>query len=299
MIESNQAVHKSGGAGRKSIRNLYWTFLFLPALLFLIIIYVYPIGNLLSLSLFDPHFTTAHFERIVNESMYSQVFLITFKLAFIVTCICLILGYPIAYVLNHVSSRTASFLILLILIPLWTSILVRTYAWMVLLGRNGILNQLLIAFGIIKTPIAMMHSTFGVYIGMIQILLPYMILPLYSVMLGVDKDLIRASYNLGAKPFQSFVHVYLPLTFPGIISGVTLVFIMALGFFITPALLGGISDVTISMFIEYQIDQFLNWGMASALSITLLFLTGLIFVVFKVTSRFLYSSGDSFSGGRK
>jgi putative spermidine/putrescine transport system permease protein len=261
--------------------------LLLPVLLFLSFIYVFPILRMLSLSFLDPTLTLKHYEEIFNSSIYYKVFLLTFKISIIVTIVCLLLGYFISYLLVHISPKYASILLLCVIIPLWTSVLVRTYAWMVLLGRNGVLNQLMSTIGIIDTPIKMMHNTFGVYIGMIQILLPFIVLPLYSVMRGIDKNLITAANSLGAGPVRAFLSVFLPLSLPGIISGTTLVFIIALGFFITPALLGGVRDVMVSMLIERQVDDFLNWGLASAISVILLLLTGSVFIFFKLLAKLL------------
>jgi ABC-type spermidine/putrescine transport system permease subunit I len=166
-----------------------------------------------------------------------------------------------------------------ILIPFWTSILVRSYSWMVLLGKEGIINEALRAMGRTSEPIQLMHTRFAVYVGMIHILLPFMILPLYAVMRGIDRNLLRAAENLGAAPWSVFRRVFLPLSLPGIAAGCLLVFILALGFFITPALLGGQKDVMISMLIEQQVSQ-LKWGFGAMLAFVLLALALGIYVIF-------------------
>lgn len=270
---------------RNIIRDAPWLPLILPVIIFLGFIYLYPIIKILCLSFLDPQFTLRNFAKIFEDSANAKVMWLTFKMGFGVTVSCLILGYPIAYLLDTIPQRVANLLMLCVVIPLWTSVLVRTYAWMVLLGRNGVFNQFLIRLGIIDQPIKMMFNTFGVYVGMVQILLPFMILPLYSVMRGIDKDLIKAANNLGAGPIPAFLRVYFPLSLPGVVSGFTLVFIMSLGFFITPALLGGLGNIMISMFIESNVNEFLNWGLASALSVVLLLLTGLAFLLFKLLAR--------------
>jgi putative spermidine/putrescine transport system permease protein len=169
---------------------------------------------------------------------------------------------------------------IVVILPFFTAILVRTYAWMVILGRNGIINQLLIYWGIVSEPLKLMHNLFGVYVGMVQILLPFMILPLCSVMLGIDRRLMNAAESLGANPLRVFWHIFLPLSLPGVGGGCLLVFIIALGFFITPRLLGGVSDVMISSYIETQVNQLLKWGFASAMAVVLLMITLLIFPIY-------------------
>jgi ABC-type spermidine/putrescine transport system permease subunit I len=232
---------------------------------------------MLLLSLFDPEFTTKHFVHFFKTPVYLHVLVNTFKMSISVTIICLFLGYPVAYLLSTTSAKIRNLLIILVILPFFTAILVRTYAWMVILGRNGVLNQLLMNLGIISSPLKLMHNLFGVYIGMVHILLPFMILPMYSVMAGIDRDLMKAAHSLGANPFRGFFHIFLPLSLPGIGGGSLLVFIIALGFFITPALLGGVSDVMIAMFIETQVSALLNWGFASAMGVLLLVVTLLIF----------------------
>ena len=246
-------------------------------LLFLLALYAYPISRMLLLSLFDPKFTVTHYAHFFKVSAYLSILINTFKMSISVTVICLLLGYPVAYLLSTTSSRTRNLLMVMIVLPFFTAILVRTYAWMVILGRNGILNQLLISWGFISSPLKLMHNLLGVYVGMVQILLPFMILPLYSVMVGIDRGLMKAAENLGANPFRVFFHVFLPLSLPGVGGGSLLVFILALGFFITPSLLGGVSDVMISMLIENHVSNLLNWGFASAIAVVLLAITLTIF----------------------
>ncbi len=257
--------------------KIRWLLLITLPLLFLLIFYAYPISRMLLLSLFDPELTTKHFVRFFKVPAYLHVLVNTFKMAISVTVICLFLGYPVAYLLSTTSSKIRNLLMILVILPFFTAILVRTYAWMVILGRNGVLNQLLINLGITSSPLKLMHNLFGVHIGMVHILLPFMILPMYSVMAGIDRDLMKAAYSLGANPFRVFFHIFLPLSLPGVGGGSLLVFIIALGFFITPALLGGVSDVMIAMFIETQVNMLLNWGFASAMGVILLVGTLLIF----------------------
>jgi ABC-type spermidine/putrescine transport system permease subunit I len=198
------------------------------------------------------------------------VFLRTLEIAAIVTVICLALGYPFAYWLATTTPGWRAVGFAFVLLPFWISVLVRTYAWMILLGRNGILNRNLVALGIVDAPLPLLHNTTGVVIGMVHVLLPYMIFPLYAVMRRMDPALLGAARGLGAPGWEVFRRVYLPLTLPGILSGATLVFVVSLGFFITPALLGGGRVLMIGVLIERQVRQFLDWGLAAALAVIVL-----------------------------
>ncbi len=254
-----------------------------PSVLLLALIFLFPIVLFLSKSVLDPAPTSLHLKHLLESPVYFKVIWITFKISFTVTLACILLGYPIAYLLSEVTERTRNLLMILVLIPFWTSLLVRTYAWMVILGRQGILNNLLIHMGILHQPIKMLHTAFAVNVGMVQMMMPFMILAMFSVMKGIDRRLLKTAESLGANKFQAFVRVFLPLSLPGIGSGSLLVFIYSLGFFITPALLGGRKEVMISMLIEEQVSSLLNWGFASALALALLLCT---FLVFFVYSRF-------------
>jgi ABC-type spermidine/putrescine transport system permease subunit I len=167
---------------------------------------------------------------------------------------------------------------IIIVLPFFTSIIVRTYAWMVLLGRNGIVNQYLMALHLTDAPLPLLYNQAGVVIGMTYVLLPYMVLTVYSVMRGIDPELVRAAHSLGASRLQAFRRVFLPLSLPGIAGGTLLVFILSLGFFITPALMGGPGDMMIAMLIEREVEITLNWAFASALAVVLLALTLVGFV---------------------
>jgi ABC-type spermidine/putrescine transport system permease subunit I len=215
----------------------------------------------------------------VPSNGYLRVFLITLRISLVVTLITLLLGYPVAYVLSSIRPSRANLLMIFVLVPFWTSILVRSYAWMVLLGREGSINRLLINLGIRDEPVQLLNTRLAVYVGMVHILLPFMILPLYSVMRGIDRNYLRAAENLGGRPWQVFRHVFFPLTLPGMAAGCLVVFILSLGFYITPALIGGPRDVMISMLIAQQVNT-LNWGFASALALVLLVIAMVIYLIF-------------------
>lgn len=256
-----------------------WAFT-IPSVAFLAIIFVYPISIFLSKCFFDPAPTLKHLSHLFEDPVFIKVLWITFKISFTVTVLCLLIGYPIAYLLSGVSEGVRNVLMILVLIPFWTSLLVRTYAWMVILGRNGIVNQLLMGLGLLDTPLKMLHTEFAVDVGMVQMMTPFMVLSLFSVMKGIDRGLLKAAESLGASRIQAFIRVFLPLSLPGIGAGSLLVFIYSLGFFITPALLGGRKEVMLSMLIDEQVSVLLNWGFASALALLLLLSTLLFFAIY-------------------
>ncbi len=253
----------------------------IPALALLAALFVYPVLRLLALSIEGG--TLEWFEKAVGEALYLQVLVETFRIATIVTAAALLLAYPVAYLLATTTPFWAGIGFIFIVLPLWTSILVRTYAWMVLLGRNGVINRWLMDAGLIETPLRLLHNEFGVLIGMVHVLMPYMVLPIYGAMKRIDPDLVRAAEGLGAPGWQVFRRVYLPLTRHGVVAGCVLVFVLALGFFITPALLGGGRVIMISILIEQQVREFLNWPFAGALSAVLLAAT---LVVYGLLHRF-------------
>jgi ABC-type spermidine/putrescine transport system permease subunit I len=259
-----------------------WTtgLLLLPALLWLGVLFVYPIGRLLWASLFTPGFSLSSYAKILGTSIYLKVLANTFEISLTVTLLAVLLGYPLAFVLATAGPRVSRLTLAAIIVPLWTSVLVRTYAWMVLLGRRGLVNEGLQALGLLDAPLPLLYNRLGVTIGMVHVLLPFMVLPIYSVMKGIDVDLLKAAQNLGANRRQAFLRVYVPLSAPGLATGCLLVFVSALGFFVTPALLGGRGDMMIAMLIDVQISQLLDWGLGSALAMVLFAITaGLLLAV--------------------
>jgi putative spermidine/putrescine transport system permease protein len=202
--------------------------------------------------------------------IYVQVFLRTVWISALVTILCLVLGYPVAYLLATVPTGTSNLLMILVLLPFWTSLLVRTTAWVVVLQTEGVLNDLLIFLNVIDDRIQLIFNRFGVIVAMTHILLPFMILPIFSVMKTISPSYVRAAQSLGATPFTAFWRVYFPQTVPGIGAGGILVFILALGYYITPALVGGPTDQMISYFIADHTNRSLNWGLASAMGAILL-----------------------------
>jgi putative spermidine/putrescine transport system permease protein len=272
-------LRESRGEAHQRKRERAYLYLLIPTVAFLAVFFTYPLVDMLLRSVMSPAgFTLEHYERIVTRSLYHQVFLITLQIAFTVTVLCLFLGYPVAYLLATVPRRTAGILIVIVLLPFFTSILVRTYAWMVLLGSEGLINQLLRVLGL--ATVKLLYNRIGVLIGMTYVLLPYMILILYSVMKGIDRSLLQAAYSLGASEWRAFWRIFFPLSMPGVVGGSLLVFILALGYFITPRLMGGNRDQMIAMVIEHHVEQTLNWGFAAALATLLLVAMVLLFWIY-------------------
>ncbi|MDR5838477.1 ABC transporter permease [Caballeronia sp. LZ034LL] len=226
-----------------------------------------------------------------DQSIYLNVFARTFVIGVGVTVFALLLGYPLAYWISTLPARRANLVMVLVLIPFWTSVLVRVAAWIVLLQSEGLVNKALIGSGLIGSPLALLFNRVGVYISMTHILLPFMILPLYSVMKSVPPSYQRAAVSLGSHPFAAFWRVYVPQTYPGIGAGVLLTFILAIGYYITPALLGGPNDQMVSYYIAYFTNVTINWGMACALGALLLAATLLLYVVYGRFTRSNVSLG--------
>ncbi|MGF6775031.1 ABC transporter permease [Paraburkholderia sp. GAS334] len=231
------------------------------------------------------------FGHIVQTNPEQQIYLAVFSRTFVigaaVTIFALLLGYPLAYWISTLSERRANLVMILVLIPFWTSILVRVAAWIVILQSEGLVNKALMGTGLIQAPLALLFNRAGVYISMTHILLPFMILPLYSVMKSIPPTYQRAAISLGSHPFAAFWRVYVPQTYPGVGAGALLTFILAIGYYITPALLGGPNDQMVSYYVAYFTNTTINWGMACALGTLLLAATLVLYVIY---GRFTRSS---------
>ena len=252
-----------------------------PAALLVLVIIVIPVGWLFWLSLFndDGMLSLDNYTRMLDSKSYARIFTTTFQVSFLTTGLCVLLGYPLAYFLAQLPRRWAAVGLMTVLLPFWTSLLVRTYAWLVVLQRKGLINQWGMELGLWDAPVRLAHNLNGTLIGMAHIMLPFLVLPLYGAMKSIDFDYIKAAANLGASPAQAFRHVFLPLSLPGLFAGMIIVFVLCLGFFVTPAVLGGGKVIMVSMKIETLIDLFFNFGTASALGVVLLALTLLVLFV--------------------
>ncbi|MGE5512032.1 MAG: ABC transporter permease [Bacteroidota bacterium] len=245
----------------------------LPGLLLVAIVALAPIVWLFGLSFRDASgMTLAHYARLLHPS-YLITLQSTFELSFLVTIICVLLGYPLAYIIAQARARVAAVLLLLVLFPIWTSLLVRCYAWLVLLQRRGLINTWLSDTGLIDGPLRLVHNFTGTTIGMVHIMLPFMVLPLYASMRAISPDYMRAAAGLGASPVKAFWQIFVPLSLPGLAAGIVIVFVLCLGFYVTPALLGGGRVMMWSMQIERNVTYYGDWGAASALGVVLLVMT--------------------------
>src|SRR4051795_12461558 len=254
-----------------------------PAAVCIVFLFVVPIGYVLLLSVTDPTVSLDHYRRLLTVPLYANVMLNTFKTSFIVTLACLVLGYPLAYVMARRNDAVAIILLIVVGLSFWTGFVGRTYAWLVILGNKGPVAATYALAGWGKPP-QLLFTSFSSALGMTHILLPYMVLALYSVMSKVDPNHLRAAASLGARPFAAFRLVYLPLSLPGVVNGSILVFTICLGFYVTPILLGTPRDMMISQLINQQIEELLNWGFAAALATVLLIAT---VIVLSIYNRFV------------
>ena len=250
-------------------------------ILVLVALFVVPIGNLLLRSVFVPTLSLAKFEQVLASDTNLYVMWLTVEISASVTAATAIVGYPIAYYLATRRNALSRLLMLFVVVPYFTSSLVRTYAWMVLLGNEGIVNTGLRSLDLIEGSLPLMYNRFGVLVGMTYVLLPYMVLTTYAVLRGIDFRLAQAAESLGASARQAFLHVVLPLSMPGVAGGALLVFIVALGFFVTPALMGGDRDMMIAQVIDLQIETNFDWAMAAAISVVLLAVVLALFLVYE------------------
>lgn len=250
--------------------NLVTAALLLPAVLFLGGWFVLPLIGLFRLSLTSPPGPLAPYLEIFGSSVYQRVFMNTLVMAVNVTAVCILLGFPTAFALSRLRGKLRAVAFYCVLVPFWISLLVRTYSWILLLGKNGPVNAALLGLRIVGQPLALLFNNTGVYIGMVHVLLPYAVLPIYAAMLKIDGRLLLASDGLGAPPWVTFRRVYLSLTMPGVGAAAVFVFLLALGFFVTPALLGGIANLTVATLIENLVNERLAWTLAAAASFSLL-----------------------------
>jgi putative spermidine/putrescine transport system permease protein len=259
---------------------IYFAFL-IPLVAYLLVFFIYPLISFLPTSVFyEGTFSFDKYVQAFTKPVYLRIFLITFQIAALTTLLALVMGYPVAYWFTSASGNVKTLITAFIILPFWTSVIVRMYAWMSLLGHNGVFNRLLMELDIISSPIPLMFNLLGVIIGMVHFMLPYMVLSLYAVMSGIPHDFMQAGANLGAPPVKRFLKIYLPLTMPGIGAGCLLVFIISLAFFVTPALLGGLKQTMIAQVIEQEMSHTFDWSFAAALSTILIVITVILYAIY-------------------
>lgn len=275
--------------------TLFGLALLAPCLLLVTVFFAVPLVGILVRSVTDPELGIGNYVEIVSSRAFRNILGLTFQIAIVTTIGCLVLGFPTAWYLTTIERSRGRLLLVLCTAPLWVAILARLYAWTVILGRKGVINEALIALGITSEPLNLLFTTEAVLLGMIHVMLPFMILVLYSAMTRVDPSLMEGADSLGASPTDAFFRVFLPLVAPGVMAGCLLVLIMSLGFFILPAVLGGGGDITIPIYVQTQIRLF-DWGVASAMSMVLLAITLILFVIL---TRLFDPTGVLVGGSRR
>ena len=252
----------------------------IPGLVFLLMFFLVPLLILLSYSVTDPVPGLGNYAELLANRTYARILANTFVVAGIVTLVDLLVGYPVAWLLAILPSRLAKWMFAIILVSMWTNLLARTYGWMVLLQRTGVINKALLGLGLIDEPLPLINNLIGVTIGMTYIMLPFVILPLHATMSSIDPALMKAAAVSGAKPHQVFFRVFLPLSLPGVGAAGLMVFVMSLGYYVTPALLGGTANMMLAELVAEQMLSLLNWGLGSAAAFILLAVTLAFYAVF-------------------
>ena len=251
----------------------------LPALLLLLAFFVIPVAALLSRSVTEPELGLHNYKTLLGSATYLQIFLNTFMVSAVVTLVTVLIAFPVSWALAIMPPRLSSTIFAIILLSMWTNLLARTYAWMVLLQQTGLVNRILMSIGLTNQPLQLTNNLVGVTIGMVYIMLPFMILPLYGVIRKIDPAILQAAALCGATKVQALRRVLLPLAAPGIASGALMVFVMSLGYFVTPALLGGTSNMMVAELIVQQVQSLVNWGMGGAAAFVLLVITLAIYAL--------------------
>jgi putative spermidine/putrescine transport system permease protein len=241
-----------------------------PAIAFLFVFFALPVGALMLRSVTDPQWGLQNFSDLLATGTYARVLFNTFLVAAIVTLVSLIVGYPLAWLLVMLSARWQQLLLAILLMSMWTSLLARTYAWLVLLQKTGVINRILMSLDVIDAPLPLVNNLTGVVIGMTYIMLPFVVLPLRATLATIDPALMHAGAVCGASPWRLFRSVLLPLSLPGIGAAGLMVFVMSLGYYVTPALLGGTSNMMLAELIAQTVQSFLNWGLGAAAALVLL-----------------------------
>ena len=274
-------------ARRAERRETRWRLLcLLPALAVVALLLLLPLGWLggLSFAGADGRPTLAHYAHVFSDPAYARSFLLTLRMALVTTAVCAVAGYLLAYTMTMMPRWAVTLTLALVALPFWTSVLVRTYAWLVLLQNRGIVNNLLLKWGLLDAPVQWMHNPTGALIGMVHIMLPFMVFPLHAALQKVDPDHLRAAAAMGAPPALAFWRVFFPQTLSGLAAGCVLVFVLSLGFYITPALLGGGRTIVMAILIEHEVNSSMNWGAASALALAFV---AVVLGIFAVAGRVL------------
>jgi putative spermidine/putrescine transport system permease protein len=268
-----------------------------PLVVLFVVLLIVPVGQLLLLSVYaDGAFTLAKYRQLFASSVYVNVMLITLKISVWTTLLAVVAGYPVAYLISSLEKERKAKWLFWVLLSFWTSFLVRAFAWIVMLGRNGVVNQLLLAAGLQDTPSNLLYSLGAVLVGMVHALMPLAVLTMLSVMENIDRNLPLAAATLGARPGTAFWRVYFPLSLPGVAAGAIMVFVTAVGFFIVPQLLGGRREVMITQLIIEQVLQTMNWGFAGSISVLMLVVVLAVFALYEKVLGLATMTGESRAG---
>lgn len=244
-----------------------------PSLVLILLFFIVPVFSLLARSVLEPQAGLQNYAELLGTSTYLRIFLNTFLVSAVVTALSVVIGFPVAWALAIMPERWSRLVFSIIILSMWTNLLARTYAWMVLLQRTGVINKMLVGLGIVDQPLALVNNLVGVTIGMTYIMLPFIILPLVGVLKALDPQVLRAAALCGANSWQCFTRVLLPLALPGIAAGALMVFVMALGYYVTPALLGGTANMMLAEMVAQFVQSLVNWGMGGAAAFVLLVVT--------------------------
>ena len=273
------ALTEAKGEGVRAARRDGNLGYLVPALALVIVFFILPVLMLLMRSVLEPEPGLQNYETLLGSATYLRIFLNTFLVAGAVTAISVLVGYPVAWLLAIMPEKWSRLVLAIIILSMWTNLLARTYAWMVLLQRTGVINKTLMALGLIDAPLPLVNNLVGVTIGMTYIMLPFVILPLMGVIRTIDPAILRAAALCGASRLQCFTRVLLPLSLPGIAAGALMVFVMSLGYFVTPALLGGTSNMMLAELVAQFVQSLVNWGMGGAAALVLLVVTLALYAV--------------------
>ena len=290
MIAVPDGTHdlNHGALRREEQRERWYLFsLTLPGIALITCVVLLPLGVMLYESFVGESgsFSLENYARLWTAPVYGEVLDVTFRISFFTTLLVAAIGYPLTYALSQLPGRSQNWALIFVLLPFWTPVLVRTYAWLVILQDHGLINQGLLGLGVISEPLPLSHNMTGALIGMVQIMLPFLVLPLFASMKAIDPNLIAAASNLGAKPSRAFRDIFFPLSLPGFLSGLLIVFVLCLGFYLTPAILGSGHVIMVAMRIDANVRTYSNWGAASALGIVLLLITVMLILVAGLVGR--------------
>jgi putative spermidine/putrescine transport system permease protein len=281
MTSSSIAMPSSMPSRRLPRLNFYWAMV-LPLGLLLAVLYAYPLVMVAWISVSDPEIGLQNYERLLTNAGIHRMLWTTLQVCVITSVLSMLAGYIIAYAMVHAGDRHRSWMLIFLLVPFWVSVLARAFSWVALLHDGGLINSWLMDLGITSEPLTLVRNRFGAILGMVHYMIPYAVLPLYANMRNIDPKLVAAARGLGAGPLESFLRVFLPLSMPGIAAGGVLVFILTLGFFVTPTILGGGKTMMIAEYVSVQILDTIRWGIGSMLAMVLL---ALVLIVFAVMSR--------------